>query len=125
MMKKQGGGKIITMSSPASQGYVDYFSCMSTIKAAVESLTRGLSVELGSHNIQVNCVSPGPVYGDLLNKWPDSDRLMAGWEERTPGERLCRAEDVAHFVAYLLSEPVKLFNGAVLVMDGGLFIKGY
>ncbi|HEV2762429.1 MAG TPA: SDR family oxidoreductase, partial [Pyrinomonadaceae bacterium] len=75
MMKRRGGGKIITLSTPASHGYVDYFGCMGAVKAAVESLTRSMAIEFAPDNIQVNCVSPGPVYGDLLNKWPESERL--------------------------------------------------
>ena len=39
--------------------------------------------------------------------------------------RLCEARDVSHFVAYLLSEPVKLFTGSVLVLDGGISSQGW
>jgi enoyl-[acyl-carrier protein] reductase III len=123
LMRKRGGGKIITMSSPASHGYVDYFGCMGAVKAAVESLTKSLAIELSVDNIQVNCVSPGPIYGDLLDRWPESERLIAKWEEATVYERLCEARDVSHFVAYLLSDAVKLFAGSVLVMDGGISVR--
>jgi enoyl-[acyl-carrier protein] reductase III len=125
LMRRRGGGKIITMSSPAAHGYVDYFGCMGAVKAAVESLTRSLAIELARDNIQVNCVSPGPVYGELLDKWPESQRLVAQWESNTAYGRLCEARDVSHFVAYLLSEPVKLFTGSVLVMDGGISSQGW
>jgi NAD(P)-dependent dehydrogenase (short-subunit alcohol dehydrogenase family) len=125
LMRKRGGGKIITMSSPAAHGYVDYFGCMGAVKAAVESLTRSLAIELAPDNIQVNCVSPGPVYGELLNKWPESDRLIKQWEGNTAYQRLCKAEDVTHFVAYLLSDAVKLFTGSILVMDGGISAQGW
>ena len=125
LMRRRGGGKIITLSSPAAHGYVDYFGCMGAVKAAVESLTRSLAIELARDNIQVNCVSPGPVYGDLLDKWPESQRLVAQWEANTAYSRLCEARDVSHFVAYLLSEPVRLFTGSVLVMDGGISSQGW
>jgi NAD(P)-dependent dehydrogenase (short-subunit alcohol dehydrogenase family)/acyl carrier protein len=125
LMRRQGGGKIITLSSPASQGYVDYFGCMGTVKAAVESLTRSMAIEFAPYNIQVNCVSPGPVYGELLNKWPESERLIRQWEGNTAYGRLCEARDVSHFIAYLLSEPVKLFTGSVLIMDGGISSQGW
>lgn len=125
LMRRRGGGKIITMSSPAAHGYVDYFGCMGAVKAAVESLTRSLAIELAKDNIQVNCVSPGPVYGELLDKWPESERLVAQWEANTAYGRLCQARDVSHFIAYLLSEPVKLFTGSVLVMDGGISSQGW
>ena len=120
LMKKRGGGKIITLSTPAAHGYVDYFGCMGAVKAAVESLTKSMAIEFAPDNIQVNCVSPGPVYGDLLNKWPESERLIKRWENNTAYSRLCEARDVSHFIAYLLSEPVKLFTGSVLIMDGGI-----
>lgn len=125
LMRRRGGGKIITLSSPAAHGYVDYFGCMGTVKAAVESLTRSMAIEFAPYNIQVNCVSPGPVYGELLKKWPDSDRLIRQWEDNTVYGRLCEARDVSHFIAYLLSEPVKLFTGSVLVMDGGISSQGW
>jgi NAD(P)-dependent dehydrogenase (short-subunit alcohol dehydrogenase family) len=125
LMKRRGGGKIITLSTPASHGYVDYFGCMGAVKAAVESLTKSMAIEFAADNIQVNCVSPGPVYGDLLNKWPESERLIRQWESNTAYERLCEARDVSHFIAYLLSEPVKLFTGSVLIMDGGISSQGW
>ncbi|MET0446613.1 MAG: SDR family oxidoreductase, partial [Pseudorhodoplanes sp.] len=123
LMRKRGGGKIITMSSPASHGYVDYFGCMGAVKAAVESLTKSMAIEMAADNIQVNCVSPGPIYGELLDRWPESKRLISRWEDATVYERLCVSRDVSHFVAYLLSDSVKLFAGSVLVMDGGISVR--
>ena len=123
LMKKRGGGKIVTLSSPASHGYVDYFGCMAAVKAAVESLTKTMAIEFAPYNVQVNCVSPGPIYGDLLNKWPESKRLIAEWEQATVYDRLCVDRDVSHFIAYLLSDAVKLFTGSVLVMDGGISVR--
>ncbi len=120
LMKKRGGGKIITLSSPAAHGYVDYFGCMGAVKAAVESLTRSMAIEFSPYNVQVNCVSPGPITGDLLKKWPESEKLIAQWESHTVTDRLCEAHDVSHFIAYLLQDDVKLFTGSVLLMDGGI-----
>lgn len=125
LMRARGGGKIITLSSPAAHGYVDYFGCMGTVKAAVESLTKSMAIEFASDNIQVNCVSPGPIYGELLQKWPESERLIRQWEDNTAYSRLCESRDVSHFIAYLLSEPVKLFTGSVLVLDGGISSQGW
>jgi enoyl-[acyl-carrier protein] reductase III len=125
LMKKRGGGKIITLSSPAAHGYVEYFGCMGSVKAAVECLTRALAIEFAPYNIQVNCVSPGPIDGELLRKWPDSTRLMAQWTESTPIGRLCEHREVSHFIAYLLSEPVKAFTGSLLVLDGGISAQGW
>ena len=125
LMKKNGGGKIITLSSPAAHGYVEYFGCMGPVKAAVECLTRALAIEFARYNIQVNCVSPGPIDGELLRKWPDSERLIPQWTGATPIGRLCEHRDVSHFIAYLLSEPVKAFTGSTLVLDGGISSQGW
>ena len=122
LMKNRGGGKIITLSSPAATGYVDYFGCMAAVKMAVESLTKSMAVEFAKYNVQINCVSPGPIYGDLLNKWPEATRLIPEWERATVCERLCIDRDVSHFIAYLLSDAVKLFTGSVLVLDGGMSV---
>ena len=113
------------LSSPAAHGYVDYFGCMGAVKAAVECLTRALAIEFAPYNIQVNCVSPGPIDGELLRKWPDSDRLIPQWTQSTPIGRLVEHREVSEFIAYLLTQPVKAFTGSVLVMDGGISAQGW
>ncbi len=125
LMRKRGGGKIITLSSPAAHGYVEHFGCMGAVKAALESMTRSLAIEFARYNIQVNCVSPGPIDGELLRKWPDSTRLIPQWQQSTPLGRLCEPREVSHFIAYLLSDPVKCFTGSVLVIDGGISSQGW
>jgi enoyl-[acyl-carrier-protein] reductase (NADH) len=62
-------------------------------------------------------------YGGLLDKWPESKRLNAEFEKATAYHRMCESRDVYHFVAYLLSDPVQLFTGSILVMDGGVSVK--
>jgi len=123
LMKARGGGRIITMSSVAAHRYVDYFGCMGPMKAAVESLTRFLAVEFQPDNILVNCVSAGAVYGELVEKWPERDRLVPIWEAGAGG-RLCTGADVANFVEYLLGDGAAMINGSVLIMDGGQTARG-
>jgi enoyl-[acyl-carrier protein] reductase III len=119
LMKKQGGGKIITLSTNAAHRYIPYFGCMATVKAAVEALTRYLAMEFEPYKIQVNCISSGPVYGELINKWPDSEKLIPYWESISLGNKLCMPEDVADMVSYLLREEVKRINGSILLIDAG------
>ncbi|HEX3860340.1 MAG TPA: SDR family oxidoreductase [Stellaceae bacterium] len=123
LMKARGGGRIITMSSVAAHRYVDYFGCMGPMKAAVESLTKFLAVEFQPDNILVNCVSAGAVYGELVEKWPDRDRLLPLWEAGAGG-RLCTGADVANFVEYLLGDGASMMNGSILIMDGGQTARG-
>lgn len=119
MMKKRGGGRIVALSSPGAQRYIDHFACMGPIKAALESLALYLSVELGRHNIQVNVVSAGPVYGELLSAYPESESLIPYWESLSPDRTLGKANEISDAVQYLLSRAASKVNGAVLLVDGG------
>jgi enoyl-[acyl-carrier protein] reductase III len=123
LMKARGGGRIVTMSSVAAHRYTDYFGCMGPIKAAVESLTKFLAVELQPHNIRVNCISAGAIYGGLVDKWPERDRLVPVWEAGAGG-RLCTSADVANLMEYLLADGSSMMNGSVVVMDGGQAARG-
>ena len=123
MMKARGGGRIISMSSVAAHRYVDYFGCMGPMKAAVESLTKFLAVEFQPDNILVNCISAGAVYGQLVDKWPDSERLIPIWEAGAGG-KLCTGADIAQFVEYLLGDGAAMINGSILIMDGGQTARG-
>lgn len=119
LMKRNGGGKIITLSSPGAHRHIHHFGCLGPIKAAVESLTLYLAIEFAGDNIQVNCISIGPVYGELLSKYPDSDQLIPHWESLAAKNRLIEEDDVADVVTYLLSSGSNKITGSVLLLDGG------
>ncbi|WP_438022042.1 SDR family oxidoreductase [Sorangium sp. So ce233] len=119
LMERHGGGRIVAVSSNGSSRYLEHFGAMGAVKAAVESLTRALAVELAPRNVQVNCVSAGPIYGHVTSNYPDHERILPYWESRTPGGRLCTEEDVADAVLLLLSDGARGINGATLTVDGG------
>ncbi|WP_438013796.1 SDR family oxidoreductase [Sorangium sp. So ce315] len=119
LMERHGGGRIVALSSNGSSRYLEHFGAMGAVKAAVESLTRALAVELAPRNVQVNCVSAGPIYGHVTSNYPDHERILPYWESRTPGGRLCTEEDVADAVLLLLSDGARRVNGATLTVDGG------
>ena len=75
LMRPRGGGSIVTMSAVGAHHFVDGLGCQGVVKAAVESLTRYLACALGPSGIRVNCVAGGPVYGDLLAKFPEARRF--------------------------------------------------
>ena len=119
LMRERGGGKILTISSPGAQRYIEHFGCMGPVKAAVESLVRYLSIELGPYNIQVNAISAGPIYGDLLRKYPEGERLVPYWESITLGNQLGNEKDLAESVMFFLSPISDKITGSVLLVDGG------
>lgn len=120
LMRQRGGGAIVTMSTVASSRYLQGFGCQGVVKSAVESLTRYLAFELAPYGIRTNCVSAGPVYGDLITKFPDNEERIAHWESITPGGELCTPDDVAEITAFLLGDAAARVNGAVWVVDNGV-----
>jgi enoyl-[acyl-carrier protein] reductase III len=118
LMKKSGGGRIVSMSSPGARRYLEFFGCLGPVKAAVESLTLYLAQELAPLNVQVNAVSAGPVYGDSLRASPEADKLIPYWENLSADNRLSEPEEIADAVVFLLSNAARKINGSVLLVDG-------
>lgn len=125
IMKKRGGGRIVALSSPGARGYIEHLACIATVKAAVESLVRYMATEFSEDNILVNCVAPGAVDGNLVHKFPDSEKLIPHWKSLTPGHELCPPSQIADFIAFLLSEDASAINGSIVDMDGGSSIYTY
>jgi len=120
LMAARGGGSIVTMSTSMSQRYMNDLGCQGVVKAGVESLTRYLAAELAPEHIRTNCVSAGPVHGELLGMFPGAAARVARWEAATPGGQLCTADDVADVTELLLGPKTRRVNGAIWVVDGGL-----
>jgi enoyl-[acyl-carrier protein] reductase III len=121
LMEKRGGGKIVSLTSPGSQRVLPDYVVVGASKAAIESLTRYLAVELARRNIAVNAVSPGIVETDALQHFDAlNDRgLIAKAIAATPAGRLVTPEDVAGIVAFLCSPAAEMIRGQVIVVDGG------
>ena len=121
LMEKKGGGWIVGISSPGSIRVLPEYAVVGASKAAIESLTRYLAVELAPRNIVVNAVSPGIVATDALqhfNTMQDED-LLEEIAEQTPAGRIVTPEDVAQIVAFLCSPAAKMIRGQTIIADGG------
>jgi enoyl-[acyl-carrier protein] reductase III len=121
LMEKTGGGKIVSISSQGSSRVMSDYAVVGASKAALESLTRYLAVELSPKNIIVNAVSPGLVETDALKhfeKMGDGSILKKA-TTATPAGRLVTPEDVAEVVAFLCTPAASMIRGQVIVVDGG------
>jgi NAD(P)-dependent dehydrogenase (short-subunit alcohol dehydrogenase family) len=87
------------------------------INAAIESLARGLALELSP--VRVNTVSPGVIVTPLWNKMPEADRqqVFAKTAEHLPAKRVGQPQDIANAVLYLASTPFA--TGSTVLVDGG------
>jgi len=76
LMEKTGGGHIVSISSLGSIRYLENYTTVGVSKAALESLTRYLAVELAAKNIIVNAVSGGAIDTDALKHFPNREELL-------------------------------------------------
>jgi enoyl-[acyl-carrier protein] reductase III len=90
-------------------------------KAAIESLTRYLAVELAPKNIVVNAVSPGIVETEALKHFEalNNQGVIQKAITATPAGRLVTPEDVAEVVGFLCTPAASMIRGQVIVVDGG------
>ncbi len=119
-MMKARWGRIVNITSivgaSGNAGQANYAAA----KAGVTGMTRSLARELGSRNITVNCVAPGFIDTDMTRALSEQQRsvLLA----QIPLGRLGTAEEVAGAVAYLVSPAGGYVTGAVLHVNGGMFM---
>jgi enoyl-[acyl-carrier protein] reductase III len=118
------GGRIIAMSSLGASRAMPDYGFIGASKAALESLVRTLAQELGSKNIRVNTVSAGVVDTDALRYFPNRERLLANFAERTPSGPVLSPDDVAGAVYLLCLPEAAMITGHTLVVDGGFCISG-
>jgi NAD(P)-dependent dehydrogenase (short-subunit alcohol dehydrogenase family) len=93
----------------------------SAAKAGIHHLTRVLAYRLGPHRITVNCVAPSPTPTRMTSALLDAhERDLV---DRHPLGRLCRPDDIAGALLYLVGPTAGFVTGAVLPVDGGLSLS--
>ncbi|WP_099221813.1 enoyl-[acyl-carrier-protein] reductase FabL [Listeria costaricensis] len=118
-MEKQGGGKIVAISSIGAIRYLNNYTTVGVSKAAVENLTRYLAVELAPLGISVNAVSGGLIDTDALTHFPNREEMLKDAAENTPAGRMVQAADLANAVLFLISDQAGMIRGQTIVVDGG------
>ncbi len=121
IMQKNNGGVIINISSPGSNRVMPDYVAVGASKAALESLTRYLAVELAPLNIAVNAVAPGLVETDALRHFSvlgDNTTILQA-VKNTPAGRLVEPVDIAGVVSFLCSPAANMIRGQVIMVDGG------
>lgn len=118
-LMRTSGGSIVTLSAVGAHRYIDGLGSQGIVKAAVETMTRYLACELGPLGIRVNCVAGGPVYGDLLSKFPNAQKTQSHWESLTPDGELCSPNDLAQAIGFLVSDEARGITGSIMMVDHG------
>ena len=121
MSRSRGGsgGAIMMLSSAAARlGSPNEFVDYAASKGAIDTLTLGLSKELGPEGIRVNAVRPGVIETDMHQDtgWADRAKTLGA---QTPLGRSGSSEEVAESVIWLLSDAASYVTGAILDVTGG------
>jgi NAD(P)-dependent dehydrogenase (short-subunit alcohol dehydrogenase family) len=115
-MRRQGGGKIINISSTTALQGTPLFLHYVASKAAVIGITRALAREAGPYGIAVNAIAPGLIHHEGMNAPKEFTELQL---QGRALKRLEVPEDLLGTVVYLASSDSDFVTGQTIVVDGG------
>ena len=127
-MIKAGGGAIVNISSGAGRRGLAYRIGYCSAKAGQVGMTYGMALELAPHNIRLNCVAPGAVEGDRIDRviagqaearGVSAEAIRTAFIERTPLRRMVSADDVVDATVFFCSDMSRRISGQVLPVNAG------
>ena len=127
-MIKAGGGAIVNISSGAGRRGLPYRIGYCSAKAGQVGMTFGMALELAPHNITVNCVAPGAIEGDRIDRVIEGQARVRGVSpeamrkamlERSPLKRMATADDISAAAMFLCSPLARNISGQVLPVNAG------
>jgi 3-oxoacyl-[acyl-carrier protein] reductase len=127
VMRRNGGGAIVNISSGAAVIGVAQFAAYAATKAAMQHFTRTLAPELARSGIRVNAIGPGSVRTPMLGFTSENmtESQSASMEKRAAGSvspygnAIMEPEDIAQIVLFLVSDASRAVQGAFVLADQG------
>ena len=128
-MKENNWGRIINMTSVSVKEPLAYLALSNTIRSAVTSWGKTLSIESGKHNITVNNILTGFFNTERLNQLNSekakkfnvsNEEVFDKMSEMVPLKRIGKPKEFGYLVAFLSSEYADYINGTNIPIDGGL-----
>ena len=117
MMKQQGGGKIVNISSVHDTAPQRNFAHYSSAKAGLAMLTKCMALEWADHNIQANYLTVGGIATAMTD--PERVKILIS---SVPAGRIGESIEVAKLVAFIASEDANYITGSSITIDGGLLL---
>ena len=128
-MKQRGWGRIISTASAHSLVASPFKSAYVAAKHGIAGLTKTVALELATHGVTVNCISPGYVWTPLVeNQIPDTMKARGMTREQVindvlldsqPTKQFVTVDEVAAIAVFLCGESAKQITGTNLSVDGG------
>jgi 3-oxoacyl-[acyl-carrier protein] reductase len=119
-LEKDGGGRIVTMSSALATRVAHGSAAYAASKAGIEMFTRVAAVELGPRGITANCLSPGFIDEGMGRDLARNERLWRHYSAKISVGRAGGADEVAQAAVFLAGDSSSYVNGHVLEVNGGL-----
>ena len=119
-MVARGAGRVISAASMSTRIGAVGLTAYSASKGAIVGMTRTWARELGPKGITANAVAPGLIDSETTSTVPAGE--LEATLSRLPARRLGRPDEVAAVYVFLASDLSSFINGAVLGVDGGLFL---
>jgi gluconate 5-dehydrogenase len=121
-MVKHRHGRIISTSSIMGRVARPTIPAYVAAKAALDSLTRAMAVELGPQGVTVNAIAPGYFVTEINTPLLANKEFTAMVERRTPVGRWGQPDELGAAAVFLASDEAGYVNGHTLVVDGGITI---
>ena len=117
---KKSRGNIVNLSSTNGLTGGSHLSgaAYACSKAGIIALTKNLARDLAGDGVRVNCIAPGPVDTEMIQRF--GERGIEDLRQNIPLKELATADDVANLVFFLASDSAKHITGATISLSGGL-----
>jgi 2-hydroxycyclohexanecarboxyl-CoA dehydrogenase len=121
IMATQGAGSVVNLASDAGRVGSSGEAVYSAAKGGVIAFTKATAREMARHQVNANCVCPGPTDTALFAAMGgDNPKLREALTKAIPFRRLAQPEDLANVVAFLASDEAAYVTGQTVSVSGGL-----
>lgn len=113
------GASLLAISYVGAERVVPDYGVMGPVKAALESSSRYIALELAENHVRCNIISPGPIKTRAAGGVKNFDKLLEDAKSKSPSGELSTIEDVGGTAAFLISDQSRAINASTIYVDEG------